>query len=69
MFPGNKDRGYVIRRLIRRASLYGKKLGLEQPFLSQLVQTVIQIMSEYYTYLIEKQSIIEQAVLDEENKF
>ncbi|RUP76533.1 alanine--tRNA ligase [Spiroplasma poulsonii] len=69
VFPGNKDRGYVIRRLIRRASLYGKKLGLEQPFLSQLVQTVIQIMSEYYTYLIEKQSIIEQAVLDEENKF
>ncbi|AOX43934.1 alanyl-tRNA synthetase [Spiroplasma sp. NBRC 100390] len=68
-FPGNKDRGYVIRRLIRRASLYGKKLGLEQPFLYQLVQTVITIMSEYYTYLIEKQPIIEQAVLDEENKF
>lgn len=68
-FPGNKDRGYVIRRLIRRASLYGKKLGLEQPFLYQLVQTVIKIMSEYYTYLVEKQPIIEQAVLDEENKF
>ncbi|WP_425379452.1 alanine--tRNA ligase [Spiroplasma endosymbiont of Stenodema calcarata] len=68
-FPGNKDRGYVIRRLIRRASLYGKKIGLEQAFLYQLVQTVITIMSEYYTYLIEKQIIIEQAVLDEENKF
>ncbi|WP_374696100.1 alanine--tRNA ligase [Spiroplasma endosymbiont of Polydrusus formosus] len=68
-FPGNKDRGYVIRRLIRRASLYGKKLGLEEPFLFKLVAIVVKIMQEYYSYLVEKQPIIEQTVLDEENKF
>ncbi|RUO86789.1 alanine--tRNA ligase [Spiroplasma endosymbiont of Megaselia nigra] len=68
-FPGNKDRGYVIRRLIRRASLYGKKIDLTEPFLFKLVGTVVNIMQEYYSYLVEKQPIVEQAVLDEENKF
>lgn len=68
-FPGNKDRGYVIRRLIRRASLYGKKIDLTEPFLFKLVGTVVNIMQEYYSYLVEKQLIVEQAVLDEENKF
>lgn len=68
-FPGNKDRCYVIRRLIRRASLYGKKIDLTEPFLFKLVGTVVNIMQEYYSYLVEKQPIVEQAVLDEENKF
>ncbi|WP_342255709.1 alanine--tRNA ligase [Spiroplasma endosymbiont of Poecilobothrus nobilitatus] len=68
-FPGNKDRSYVIRRLIRRASLYGKKIDLTEPFLFKLVGTVVNIMQEYYSYLVEKQPIVEQAVLDEENKF
>ncbi|WFG97184.1 alanine--tRNA ligase [Spiroplasma citri] len=68
-FPGNKDRGYVIRRLIRRASLYGKKIDLTEPFLFKLVGTVVKIMQEYYSYLVEKQPIVEQAVLDEEKKF
>ncbi len=68
-FPGNKDRGYVIRRLIRRASLYGKKIDLTEPFLFKLVITVVNIMQEYYYYLVEKEPIVKQAVLDEENKF
>ncbi|AHF57659.1 alanine--tRNA ligase [Spiroplasma eriocheiris] len=69
VFPSNKDRGYVIRRLIRRASLYGKKLGINQPFLYLLVIEVINAMVPFYDYLIAKQEIITQAIKDEEVKF
>ncbi|AGM26178.1 alanyl-tRNA synthetase [Spiroplasma syrphidicola EA-1] len=68
-FPGNKDRGYVIRRLIRRASLYGKKLGLNQAFLYLLVDVVIEIMGDFYHYLIPKAEVVKKAIFDEEEKF
>ncbi|AHF60945.1 hypothetical protein P344_03045 [Spiroplasma mirum ATCC 29335] len=69
VFPSNKDRGYVIRRLIRRASLYGKKLGINDPFLYLLVTEVINVMVPFYDYLIAKQEVITQAIKDEEVKF
>lgn len=68
-FPSNKDRGYVIRRLIRRSILYGKKINITEPFLFKLVKIVIKIMQKYYFYLIEKQQIIEQIIFYEEEKF
>jgi len=67
--PSNEGRGYVIRRLLRRAVRYGKKLGIEDKFLAQLVPVVVEIMKGYYTYLSEKEQLIVQIVDNEEAKF
>ncbi|AVP49658.1 alanine--tRNA ligase [Williamsoniiplasma luminosum] len=69
VFPGNKDRGYIIRRLIRRSSIYGKELGINNAFLYQLVDEVIKSMGEFYPYLINKKPIIVETIKNEENKF
>ncbi|WP_338969510.1 alanine--tRNA ligase [Spiroplasma endosymbiont of Labia minor] len=69
VFPGNKERGYIIRRLIRRSSIYGRKLGIEEPFLYKLVNKVVEAMSEFYSYIIPKIDIIKQAIKEEEIKF
>jgi len=67
--PSNEGRGYVIRRLLRRASRFAKKLGVNDVFLYKLVPVVIEIMKGYYGYLVEKQTIIEQVIKVEEQKF
>ncbi|AVN63988.1 alanine--tRNA ligase [Mesoplasma florum] len=69
VFPGNKDRGYIIRRLIRRALMKGMELGINGPFLSTLVINVIDVMKDFYPYLLEKQILIETTILIEEEKF
>ncbi|ATZ21147.1 alanine--tRNA ligase [Mesoplasma coleopterae] len=69
VFPGNKDRGYIIRRLIRRALMKGMELGINGPFLSTLVINVINAMKDFYPYLLEKQNLIESTILNEEEKF
>ncbi|ATZ21853.1 alanine--tRNA ligase [Mesoplasma tabanidae] len=69
VFPGNKDRGYIIRRLIRRALMKGMELGVNGPFLSTLVINVIEAMKDFYPYLLEKQNLIETTILNEEEKF
>lgn len=68
-FPSNKDRGYIIRRLIRRSSVYAKSLGIDKPFLSDLVDIVISTMGSFYTYLKDKKDIVKKAILEEEAKF
>jgi alanyl-tRNA synthetase len=68
-FPSNKDRGYVLRRLIRRSSVYGRKLGINQAFLYQLVPHVIQAMGEFYPMLKEKEALITKTIKVEEEKF
>jgi alanyl-tRNA synthetase len=65
----NEGRGYVLRRLLRRAVKYGRKLGLLTPFLHLLVEDVIQVMGIYYTHLLETQEIVKKIVLKEEEKF
>ncbi|MDD3123817.1 MAG: alanine--tRNA ligase [Candidatus Izemoplasmatales bacterium] len=65
----NEGRGYVLRRLLRRAVKYGKKLGIERPFLDELVDEVVLMMSEYYPYLLEKKEIIKKIISTEEKKF
>lgn len=67
--PSNEGRGYIIRRLLRRAVRYGRQLGFNQPFLYKLVDTVIDIMDSFYTYLPEKQQLIERIVKNEELRF
>ena len=65
----NEGRGYVLRRLLRRAARYGKVLGIEKPFLFDLVPTVSQIMKVYYPYLLDKQEFVAKMVKAEEEKF
>lgn len=65
----NEGRGYVLRRLLRRAMKYGQKLGFKEPFLYKLVPTVIEIMKDYYPYLIEKESFLMKIIKSEEEKF
>jgi alanyl-tRNA synthetase len=69
VFPGNKDRGYIIRRLIRRSSVYGRELGITTAFLYKLVEEVILAMGEFYPYLNAKRKMIEEAIKSEEEKF
>ncbi|HKM10803.1 MAG TPA: alanine--tRNA ligase [Bacilli bacterium] len=65
----NEGRGYVLRRLLRRAMRYGRKIGIYQPFLYLLVPTVIRIMDDFYPYLDEKEDNIAKKILAEEEKF
>ncbi|MCQ2814698.1 MAG: alanine--tRNA ligase [Bacilli bacterium] len=65
----NEGRGYVLRRLIRRAERYGRVLGIEKPFLYELVDTVVSIMKDYYPYLLEKRDQTIKMIKSEEEKF
>lgn len=67
--PGNEGRGYVLRRLLRRAVMHGKKLGIEGKFLAQFVPVVGKIMESYYPEVLEKQGFIMQIVDREEESF
>lgn len=65
----NEGRGYVLRRLLRRAIKHGKKIGIEKPFLHLLVDSVIKAMGEYYTYLEENKELVKKVIKIEEDKF
>ncbi len=67
--PGNEGRGYVLRRLLRRAVMHGRRLGINEPFLYKLVPTVGKIMESYYPEVLEKQDFIEKIVKREEETF
>ncbi|HHT7739005.1 TPA: alanine--tRNA ligase [Streptococcus suis] len=67
--PGNEGRGYVLRRLLRRASMHGQRLGVTEPFLYKLVETVGNIMESYYPEVLEKRAFIEKIVKSEEESF
>ncbi|MBF0775310.1 alanine--tRNA ligase [Streptococcus azizii] len=67
--PGNEGRGYVLRRLLRRASMHGQRLGITEPFLYRLVETVGHIMESYYPEILEKRAFIEKIVKSEEESF
>ena len=69
--PSNEGRGYVVRRLLRRAARLGRNAGIQGTFLSRLVPTVVQQMSahEEYAYLKKEGSTIAAAILEEESRF
>lgn len=65
----NEGRGYVLRRLLRRAARYGKVLGINKPFLSLLVDDVVSIMKNFYPYLENKKDFVKKVIETEEVKF
>jgi alanyl-tRNA synthetase len=67
--PSNEGRGYVIRRLLRRAVRFGKVLGIEKSFMYTLVKVVGEIMGEHYPEIVEKREFIEKVVKAEEERF
>ncbi|MBR5529501.1 MAG: alanine--tRNA ligase, partial [Oscillospiraceae bacterium] len=67
--PTNEGRGYVLRRLLRRAARHGKLLGVNKPFLFEVVETVIKENENHYTYLRERAEHIIRVVKNEEENF
>lgn len=69
VLPSNEGRGYVLRRVLRRACFFGRKLGTEEPFLSRIAETVIAGMGHVYPELVKNHSLIQEVVKVEEEKF
>ena len=69
IMPSNEGRGYVLRRLLRRAARHGRKLGIEGKFLAELCKTVIELSKDGYPELDEKKSMIFKVLTEEEDKF
>ncbi len=69
VFPSNEGRGYVLRRVLRRAVRHGKLLGIERPFLNQLVDVVIELFSPYYPNLNAQRERIHRVIRHEEEHF
>ena len=69
VIPGNDGRGYVLRRLLRRAALFGRRLGLDKPFLSEIALAAIKKMSHIYPELYQRQDLIVKVIELEETRF
>lgn len=67
--PSNEGRGYVLRRILRRAIRHGKKLGMEKPFIYQLVSSVTETLGSVYSEIVKSQKLIETMIQEEESKF
>lgn len=69
VLPSNEGRGYVLRRILRRAVRFGKSLGLDEPFLYTLVPVVVELMSGAYPELQGRQEHVEKVIRMEEERF
>ena len=69
VMPENEGRGYVLRRILRRAIRHGYKMGATKPFLNSLVSTLVSLMSDAYPALKEKEEFITTTIFNEELKF
>ena len=69
VLPGNEGRGYVLRRIIRRAIRHGNKLGADAPFFAALVPALLAQMGEAYPQLNEREAVITDALRNEEEQF
>jgi alanyl-tRNA synthetase len=69
ILPGNEGRNYVVRRILRRGILYGKKLGLQTGFFEQLIAPVVESLGSVFPELKERQDIIHRVIKSEEENF
>jgi alanyl-tRNA synthetase len=69
VLPGNEGRGYVLRRVLRRTSLFGRRLGLEKPFIDNIAEVTIGLMGHIYPELKKRRDFILQVIEDEETRF
>jgi alanyl-tRNA synthetase len=67
--PSNEGRGYVLRRILRRAARFGRNLEMHEPFIYRLVETLVQTMSDIFPEIKEQQSHIERVIKSEEEGF
>ena len=67
--PSNEGRGYVLRRLLRRAVRFAKQLGIDKPFMYDLVPVVGEIMQDFYPEVTDKQAFIMKVIKNEEERF
>lgn len=68
-FPSNEGRGYVLRRLLRRAYRFGRELGFKKPFLYKLVPVVIKEMGDAFPEITQRRDYLEEVILSEEQRF
>jgi len=69
VMPSNEERGYVLRRILRRAIRYGVKLGLDEPFMHEVAAVVIRHMAPTYPELSQRSSFIREVIKTEEERF
>ncbi|UCH66936.1 MAG: alanine--tRNA ligase [Ignavibacterium sp.] len=67
--PGNEGRGYVLRRILRRAARYGRKLNLNEPFLYELVDSLVETMGEVFPEIVKKREFVKKIIKAEEESF
>ncbi|MXY56714.1 MAG: alanine--tRNA ligase [Gammaproteobacteria bacterium] len=69
VMPGNEDRAYVLRRIVRRGLRHGYKLDIREPFFNRLVESVVELMGDAYPVIAQSADQITDAVADEERRF
>jgi alanyl-tRNA synthetase len=69
VLPSNEGRGYVLRRIMRRAMRHGRKLGINDPFLFQLTDEVVEVMSDAYPELASTREMVKMVIMNEEERF
>lgn len=69
ILPSNEGRGYVLRRLLRRAVLHGHKLGIQGAFLSNYVAKIVELMGDVYPEIVDNRELVERVMLSEEQRF
>ncbi len=69
ILPSNEGRGYVLRRLLRRAVMKGHLLGLDKPFLNEYVDEIVRLMGDVYPELVENRELARRVILSEEERF
>ncbi|GAI44919.1 unnamed protein product, partial [marine sediment metagenome] len=69
VMPSNEGRGYVLRRLLRRAALFGRRLGLDKPFLAEIAETTIEQMGHIYPEIVDRRDFALKVIEGEEARF
>ncbi|MEK6201179.1 MAG: alanine--tRNA ligase [Desulfobulbaceae bacterium] len=69
VLPSNEGRGYVLRRIMRRAVRFGRSLGLDKPFMDEVTSTVVVTMNHAYPHLLDAVELLKKVVVNEEERF